>query len=271
MNIELHSDRFNQCFYRKYGNGFPVVLLHGFGENSNIFKYQIEFLKEDYTVIVPDLPGSGMSALPAEEMTMELLADFVHEILLQEKMQKVILLGHSMGGYATLAFAERYRDELLAFGLIHSSAYEDDSTKKENRRKSIKLIRNEGKEVFLKAMVPNLYSERSKREIPQELDFHLTMALEISSDSLVAYYNAMINRPDRTHILRDNNLPVLFVIGKEDNAIPYRDMLAQSIMTNISSIELFEDTGHTGMLEMPQKVNETLNNFCKYVLANNFA
>ena len=97
------------------------------------------------------------------------------------------------------------------------------------------------------------------------------MALEISSDSLVAYYNAMINRPDRTQILKNNNLPVLFVIGKEDNAIPYKDMLAQSIMTRISSIELFEDTGHTSMLEMPEKVNETLNNFCKYVLANNFA
>lgn len=266
MNILLNSTRFKECYYFRTGTGFPVILLHGFGENGSIFKYQTEVLKEKYTVIVPDIPGSGVSALPAEKMSMELIADFIYEILLQEKAEKVILFGHSMGGYATLAFADKYADKLMAFGLVHSSAYEDDDAKKENRRKSIRLIQNQGKEVFLKAMIPNLYSEQSKSTLQQEMQNHLTMALEISSDSLIAYYNAMINRHDKTAVLKNNNLPVLFVIGKEDNAIPYNDMLTQSVMPAVSCIELMEETGHTGMIENPQKVNNALNNFCKYVL-----
>ncbi len=266
MNILLNSTRFKECYYFRTGAGFPVILLHGFGENGNIFKYQAEALKENYTVIVPDVPGSGLSALPAEEMSMELIADFIYEIILQEKAEKIILFGHSMGGYATLAFADKYADRLVAYGLLHSSAYEDDDAKKENRRKSIKLIQNEGKEIFLKAMIPNLYSEKSKLSLQQEMKDHLTMALEISSDSLIAYYKAMINRHDKTGVFKNNNLPVLFVIGKEDNAIPYTDMLRQSTIPEVSCIELMEEAGHTGMLENPQKVNNALNNFCKYVL-----
>ncbi|MBK7689856.1 MAG: alpha/beta hydrolase [Bacteroidetes bacterium] len=271
MNILLESNRFKKCFYQKTGTGFPIVLLHGFGANGQIFKYQIASLSKHYQVIVPDLPGSGLSALGTETMSMELLADYVHEIVLQERWEQFILLGHSMGGYATLAYAEKYEHYLLAYGLIHSSAYADDELKKENRRKSIRLIRNEGKETFLRAMIPNLYSPQSLADLPSEVAFHLTLALQLSSDSLVAYYEAMIQRPDRTSILRNNKLPVLFVIGKEDNAIPYQDILAQSTLPDISCIEMLENIGHTSMLECHERLDSIINNFCIYVLDSKIA
>lgn len=266
MNIELKSKRFKNCFYQKIGNGNPVFLVHGFGENATIFNNQIDNLKNNSTLIVPDLPGSGNSQLCDEEMSMELLADFINAIVEQEKFDKIILLGHSMGGYLTMAFAEKYKHKLAGFGLIHSSAYEDDYAKKETRKKSIKLIENDGKEVFLKAMIPNLYSEQSKLVCQNEMQEHLTMALHISSSSLVAYYQAMINRPDRRHILKQTNLPVLFVIGKEDNAVPYKQMIEQAVMPTISKIELLEKVGHTSMNEAKIELNSIINNFCLYVL-----
>ncbi len=271
MNLLLESKRFKQCFYQKRGEGFPIVLLHGFGESGQIFRYQIESLSKDYLVIVPDLPGSGLSALGTEPMSMELLADYLYEIVLQEKLEKFILLGHSMGGYAALSYAEKYGNTLEAFGFIHSSSFSDDETKKENRRKSIKLIRNEGKEIFLRAMIPNLYSPQSLSSLPNEMNFHLTMAMELSSDTLVAYYEAMIVRPDRTHILKGNKKAVLFVIGKDDNAVNYQDMLAQSSMPEVSCIEMLENVGHTSMLECPDRLNTIINNFCRYVLDSKIA
>ncbi len=271
MNILLESKRFTQCFYQKTGTGLPIILLHGFGASGQIFRYQIESLSKKYQVIVPDLPGSGLSPLGTEMMSMELLAEFVHEIVLQEGLDKFILLGHSMGGYATLAYAEKYAQYLLAYGLIHSSAFADDDAKKESRRKSIKLIQNEGKEIFLRAMIPNLYSPQSLADLPNELTFHLTLALQLSSDSLVAYYEGMISRPDRTSVLRGNMLPILFVIGKEDNAIKYQDMLEQSTFSKISSIEMLENVGHTSMLECPERLNSIINNFCIYVLDSKIA
>jgi pimeloyl-ACP methyl ester carboxylesterase len=271
MQILLNSKRFDSCYYQKLGTGFPIFLLHGFGEDGSIFKYQIEFLKQFYTVIIPDFPGSGASDLPNEPISMELLADFVHDIAVQEAFEKILLIGHSMGGYATLSYVEKYPSTVRAYGLLHSSAYADDDLKKENRRKSIKLIQNEGKEVFLQAMVPNLYSEQSREQLSKEVAFHLTMALEISSDTLIAYYQAMMERTDKAQVLKDNKIPVLFVIGKEDNAINYKDMLMQSTLPEISSIEMLIDIGHTSMLECPQKLNSILNNFCIYVFDNKIA
>jgi pimeloyl-ACP methyl ester carboxylesterase len=215
MQFKLLSDRFKGCSYLKEGNGPNIILLHGFAEDGRIWKNQISELAKEFTVSVPDLPGSGSSPLPQENMSMTLLADFVSELLIQEKIEKTILFGHSMGGYAALAFAEKYPNSLLGLSLVHSSAIEDDETKKENRLKSIKLIKNDGKEVFLKAMIPNLYSENSKLSKQHQIEEHLTMAMGISSIALQAYYYAMIERPSRIHILQHTKVPVQFVIGRK--------------------------------------------------------
>lgn len=266
MQIELHSKRFTNCTYQKNGNGPSIILLHGFGEDHRIFKYQVEILQKDYTIITPDFPGTGDSNLPSETMSMELLADYIQEILAQEKIETTIVLGHSMGGYTALAFAEKYPNSLIAFGLIHSSALPDDELKKENRRKSIRLIQNEGKEVFLKAMIPNLYSEFSKQTKTDDMAFHLEMALQCSSISLQAYYQAMINRHSTMHVLKNTKLPVLFVIGKYDNAVPYEQALLQSALPSKSEVHLLELTGHTSMFENPDVLTTIIDNFCKYVL-----
>ncbi|MBK7764157.1 MAG: alpha/beta hydrolase [Bacteroidetes bacterium] len=267
MQIELDNERFLDCFYHKTGKGQPIVLLHGFAEDHRIFKYQVDILQENYTVITPDFPGTGASSLPLETMSMELLADFVQEILKQEKIEKTILLGHSMGGYTTLVFAEKYPNNLLAFGLIHSSALPDDDLKKENRRKSIKLIENEGKEIFLKAMIPNLYSEFSKQTKSEDMAFHLQMALDCASSSLQAYYQAMIDRRSTMHVLQTAKVPVLFVVGKCDNAVPYEQALQQSALPNQSEVHLLNFTGHTSMFENPDVLTSMIDNYCKYVLA----
>lgn len=265
MSIELKNERFKQCYYKKIGTGFPLFLVHGFGENSDIFKNQLEELEKNYTLILPDLPGSGKSKLCEEEITMELLADFIFEIIEQEKFEKIIFFGHSMGGYLGMSFLEKYEHKLAGFGLIHSSSYEDDETKKENRRKSVKLIEKDGKEVFLKAMIPNLYSEQSKLVCQNEMQEHLTMALEISSESLVAYYNAMINRTDKRTILQHSKVPILYVVGKQDNAIPYMQMIEQASLPLISKIEILENVGHTSMNEAKIELNDIINKFCLYV------
>ncbi len=262
----LNSTRFVNSFYSIYGEGTPLVLLHGFGETAEIFQFQIEYLKNHYKVIIPEIPGTPHSQLPNEPMTMELIADFLNEILLQEEMEKVILLGHSMGGYATLAFAENYPHRLLAFGLIHSTAIADSEEKIENRKKSIKLIQNDGKEIFLKTMTPNLYSEQSVQAIPDLVQAHLDAALTIESKALIAYYEGMIARKDRTAVLKNSKVPVLFILGKNDNLIPYKDALTLVSMPEVSKLELFENVGHTSMYESPQNLNVCINNFCNEVL-----
>ncbi len=122
-------------YYQKEGSGTAVVLLHGFAENSDVWKYQVAFLKEQYMMIVPDLPGSGQSDTltpPTESagILMQDYADCIYALLQHENIEKCIMLGHSMGGYITLAFAEKYPGCLLGFGLVHSTAFADTRRKK---------------------------------------------------------------------------------------------------------------------------------------------
>lgn len=246
--------------YKIYGEGKPVLLLHGFGEDSSVWHNQIAFLENDYRLIVPDLPGSGASPL-TDDVSMEGIADTVKQIVEKEEIEKFILIGHSMGGYATLAFAEKFSQMLTGFGLFHSSAYADSQEKIETRKKGIEFIKEHGALAFLKTAIPNLFSDTTKEQNPGIVDAFIKSLPDFSNEALIAYYEAMIARPDRTAILSATTLPILFIMGAHDKAVPYEDALKQSALPSVSYINILYNSGHMGMLEETEKANQALKTF----------
>jgi pimeloyl-ACP methyl ester carboxylesterase len=260
--------------YTIIGKGNPVVLLHGFGETSTIYTKQINFLKEHCLLIIPDLPGSGKSTMlkRSEETNNKKLsvkypasindyADCIAALLTHENIATCTLLGHSMGGYITMAFAERHAHKLNAFGLIHSTAFEDNEQKKENRIKGINMIREYGGYAFLKSIIPNLFGEKFKHTHAAQINDLIEEAKQFNDDALQQYYFAMHNRPNRAAVLQNTTLPVLFIAGTEDIVAPINDVLAQASMPQQSFIHILENVGHMGMWEATDKVNEYLLQF----------
>lgn len=264
MNKELQFNG-SKIFYRVYGNGKPVMLLHGFGETGEVWKTQVDFLEDDFRLIVPDLPGSGESELTGD-MSIEGMAEVIKAIFDNEFpsegfRETAILIGHSMGGYITLAFVENYSAYLSSFGLFHSSSYADNEEKKASRKKGIEFVRQHGAYEFLKTSTPNLFSPVTKQQNPALVEEFIRGLHNFSSEAVVSYYEAMMKRPDRTHVLKATRLPVLFVIGDHDKAIPVNDSLEQTHLPEISYIDLLHQSGHMGMLEEPNKSNELLKKF----------
>lgn len=259
MDKELEFNG-RKIFYRIYGNGKPVMLLHGFGETGDVWQHQVDFLKPDLRLIVPDLPGSGNSGT-VPDMSMEGLAEVVKEIFDKEDARNGTLVGHSMGGYITLAFVEKYPEKLNAFGLFHSSAYADSEEKKSTRRKGIEFVHQHGAYEFFKTSTPNLFSPVTKQQNPGLVEEFVRGLHNFSSQAVVSYYEAMMKRPDRTHVLKTTHLPVLFVIGDYDNAVPVQDSLEQTHLPAKSYIHLLHRSGHMGMLEEVKKSNELLKKF----------
>lgn len=259
MNKELVVQG-QKISYRIYGQGKPVMLLHGFGETGEVWQRQVEFLEKYFMIIVPDLPGSGLSDM-VPDMSMEGLADVVKDIFDTEKIKKATLVGHSMGGYIALAFVEKYPEVLDAFGLFHSSAYADNEEKKSARRKGIEFVRQHGAYEFFKTSTPNLFSPVTKEQNPGMIEDFIRGLHNFSSPAVVSYYEAMMNRPDRTHVLKTSHIPVLFVIGDDDNAVPVKDSLEQTHLPAKSYIHLLHQSGHMGMLEEVDKTNELLKKF----------
>jgi pimeloyl-ACP methyl ester carboxylesterase len=196
-------------------------------------------------------------------MSIEGMGDMMAEIISKEVNagEKVILIGHSMGGYISLAMAERHADIICALGLFHSSAYADSEEKIATRRKGIQFIQEHGAGEFLKTAIPNLFSPQSKEKNPQIINELIEQGNNFSVASLVSYYEAMIKRPDRTYILKNMNIPFLFLLGKFDTAIPLKDGLSLCHMPELSYIHVLHKSGHMGMLEEADLTNRILLEF----------
>jgi len=260
MMKKIISYQNKKIVYHTYGSGQSVMLVHGFGEDGNVWKNQIEFLKETFHVIVPDLPGSGKSEMN-NDMSMEGMAEVLHTIIHEENIETCTVIGHSIGGYITLALAKKYWNHLDAFGLIHSTALEDSEEKISTRKKGIEFIKQYGAFEFLKTTVPNLFSSSSKMSIPGSINDFINSLKYFTPETLIAYYHAMIQRPDSTQVLLNTNTPVLFIAGKYDIAVTLDDSLKQSHLPETCFFHLLKNSGHMGMIEEPLEVNRILIEF----------
>lgn len=258
--------------YLVEGEGEPVVLLHGFGEDSSIWRNQVAYLKNKYKLIVPDIPGSGKSTMLeglSQAITLGDYAVCIQALLRHEKIDECCIFGHSMGGYITLAFVELYPNFVKGFGLVHSTAYADSEEKKENRRRGIEIMEEYGAQAFLKNTIPNLFGAGFKQEHPEVVEQLIDQAKDFSTKACQQYYTAMMNRPDRHLALKNSKVPVLFIAGTEDPAAPLDDVLQQSALPAISYIHVLDGVGHMGMLEAPDKLNTFLDEFISQLVEIN--
>ncbi|HTI91041.1 MAG TPA: alpha/beta hydrolase [Puia sp.] len=255
----------NTLFYRDEGKGLPVILLHGFAEDGSIWNKQTDQLKANYRLLIPDLPGSGRSSALTDETSMEKMAEDLVLMLDREDLQHCVLIGHSMGGYISLAFAEKYPERLRGLGLFHSTAYADTEEKRSARRKSIDFIQKNGSSPFIRQSTPNLFAPETRKDHPELVNEMIDRYSSFLPASLVHYYEAMIRRPDRTAILEQTKKPVLFVIGSHDQAVPPQQALQQSHIPALSHIHLLNRSGHVGMLEEPGQSYRILQSYLNFV------
>ena len=251
----------SKIFYRVTGNGQTVVFIHGFGEDGNVWKNQIDFFKNDFRLIIPDLPGSGQSTMADGPWTIDRFAETIKALFDHEAITGGTMIGHSMGGYITLAFADKYPELLNGFGLLHSTAYADSEEKKGVRQKGIEFMKKHGGFEFLKTSVPNLFSPRTKDEMPGLVDEFLNSLRNFSADALVSYYEAMMQRPDRVAVFKKANVAVLLIAGEFDTAVPLKDSLELAHLTGKLYFHVLKKSGHMGMLEEAEKTNRLLRNY----------
>jgi pimeloyl-ACP methyl ester carboxylesterase len=245
-----------QLHYEVLGKGPVVVLVHGFGEDSSVWRNQKDAFS-GFQLILPDLPGSGSSDM-IEDMSMEGLAESLLAILDQEKVEQCILIGHSMGGYVALAFAEKHSNRLKGLGLFHSTTFADSEAKIETREKGIQFIQEHGAFAFLRTSTPNLFSPNSKENKKHLIEDQVQRTVSFTDAALIRYYESMIKRPDRTSLLKTTTLPVLFIMGRHDAAVPLQDSLQQCHLPALSYVHILNESGHMGMLEQVTESNKYL-------------
>ncbi|MEK8132861.1 alpha/beta hydrolase [Paenibacillus filicis] len=242
--------------YTEQGSGHPLVLLHGFCGSGAYWDQVVPLLDAHFRVIVPDLRGHGTSGSPDESYSMEKLAGDIEALIDELGTEKAIVLGHSLGGYVTLALAERHADKLRAFGLIHSTAFPDDEKGKEGRLKAKQTIREQGLPVFIEGLVPKLFAPAHLESMPEAVRKAKEIGFRTSPEGAVHTLDAMRERPDRNAVLRDTELPLLLVAGENDQIIAAERTFV--VQGDHVTQRLIAETGHMSMEEAPKELGKVI-------------
>lgn len=245
--------------YTDNGKGKVVVFLHGFLEDKSIWQDFSNQLSDKYRVVTVDLLGHGNTECLSYIHTMEEMAEAVYFVLRKLKIRKFFLVGHSLGGYVSLAMAEEFPDNIKGLCMFHSTARGDSEEKQKDRDRAIKVVKK-NKNLFINEAIPNLFftqEETYEKEIAQIKE----IALKTSTQAIVAALEGMKNRMDREIILNFAPYPVLYIIGKEDNILPYESLVEQAELPENGTYLLLENVGHVGFIEAKSATLKALKTF----------
>jgi pimeloyl-ACP methyl ester carboxylesterase len=238
-----------------------LVLLHGFCEDNSIWSHIIPELVFDGIIIAPNLPGFGNSNLESTVFGIEDIAGKIHHSLSVEGIKKIICIGHSLGGYITLALKKNYPAFIESLGLIHSTAYADTKEKIITRNKLIKFLDNNPASLFLSTFAPSLFSEVNQKRLKNDIEKVINMSINLKNTTIQAYVRAMRDREDYSKILFQEINP-LFIAGKNDTAVPIENSESQiAKIENRENNYLLKNVAHMGMYESPSIIIKAINQF----------
>lgn len=244
------------------GKGTAVVLLHGFLENKLMWNAFIPELSKRNRVIAIDLLGHGATECLGYIHTMEDQADMVQSILQELKIRKAVLIGHSMGGYIALAFAELYAENVKGIVLLNSTSKADSEERKINRDRAIVAVKQNYSN-FIRMSIANLFSESNRERLADAIEEVKIEALKTPLQGIIASLEGMKIRNNREIILHFATYPIQLVLGKKDGVLIYEDNLDQIEGTKVQ-LTTFE-AGHMSHIENETELLALLLQFLRSV------
>lgn len=245
--------------FSEKGAGRALVLLHGFLENRTMWDSLTGTLSKRFRVVAIDLPGHGQTPCLGYVHTMEEMADAVKAVLDHLGLRRYVMVGHSMGGYVTLAFAERYPDHLKGFTLFFSTARADSNEKRIDRDRAIDAVKHNHHR-FIRQAIPNLFRPRSRDTFRKEVNHAKAEALKTPLQGVVAALEGMKIRPDREVLLHFGPCPVQMICGERDPVLPFKMIEPQTRGKKVTHL-LVTENGHMGHIEDTEECTQALFEF----------
>lgn len=243
MNLEYKGINVK---YNDYGQGNAVILLHGFLENSTIWNPFLEKLSKNNRIVIVDLLGHGETGCIGYHHSMEMMAKAVNAVLISLNIKSCKLVGHSMGGYVTLAFAEKYPDKTKGIFLVNSTASADSEERQKNRERAINAVKHDHK-TFIRMAIANLFNPETKPKHQKSIEALTYEALKTPLQGIIAALEGMKIRKSRIQLLKNYDGIKWMIISKKDPVFGYEELLAAAKQTEVD-IREFPD-GHMSFIE----------------------
>ncbi len=243
------------------GSGRTVVLLHGYLETGDVWDSLAEMMEKRFRLIIVDLPGHGDSEVKGEIHTMEFLAGAVREVLRDAGEERVMMVGHSLGGYVTLAFVELFPDLLSGYVLFHSHPHDDSPEAIARRNREIAVVRAGRKNIMYPGNVSMMFAKGNLKSMAAELERSKKIASRNPGEGIIALINGMIARPSRQYVLENGTVPLLWILGRHDLYFSPEKALRDTGLPHNAEVVILEHSGHLGFIEETEKSAGLLEDF----------
>ena len=250
-----------EIVYWTLGEGPPVVLLHPFPADHEVWLPVAQALAVRYRLILPDLRGHGESGVGEGPATMEKHAADIARVMDDAGVGRATLAGVSIGGYALFEFWRRYRGRVAALALCNTKAPADSAEARTGRLQAANDVLERGTEPFFESMIPRLLGKTTRESRPDLVDGVLRMMRRMSADDVAQVQRGMAARPDSLEILKTISVPTLLVTGDEDILTGPNE--AELMRQNISGSQLrvIPNAGHYSPWEQPEEAAKLLRQF----------
>lgn len=208
--------------FETFGNGPAIILLHGFLESSSMWDPLLTQLSKHNFIITLDFPGHGKSGVISEIHSMELMAEVVDHLLKHLEIPSAIFVGHSMGGYVTMAYAELFPEKIDKLILLNSTPTADSEERKENRNHALRVI-DQNPSAFISMAISNLFAENSREKFSAEINSLKKDANSFPLEGIKAAIKGMRDREDRTKVLNNFNKEKYSILSEEDPLLPIEE------------------------------------------------
>jgi len=238
--------------YKEYGQGLPLILHHGFPFNNSIWEDVAYLLSGSAHIICPDLRGHGISPAPGGIYTMESMAADIAILMDNLFIDEAILVGHSLGGYISLAFIAEFPQRCIGLGLVTSLASADSPEKKPSRYQTLVVLEENCTNSIIANIPDSLTNFPEVEQKVREMICMTPMA------GLVGTLRGMAERPDWMKLLSSITIPTLIVAGENDKIVPLEAARSMAQKMRTCKLEIIQGAGHMPMLETPQTFSRML-------------
>jgi len=252
-------------FYEVLGSGPPVVLLHPFPANHDLWKPAAQALVSHYRVILPDLRGHGDSGIGEGPATIEKHAADIARVLDHEEVGRAPFVGISIGGYVLFEFWRKCRARVEALVLCNTKAQADTPEGRAGRLQAAVDVMERGTEPFFESMLPKLMGKTTHSTRPDLVEGALRMMRKMSPEDVASVQRGMAERQDSVETLKTINVPTLVVTGDEDilTGVAEADLMRQNIPG--SQMRVIAKAGHYSPWEQPEEVGKLVRQFLDMV------
>ena len=171
-----------------------------------------------------------------------------------------------MGGYVALAFSNLYSEMVSGLSLVHSTLRADTEEKISMRLKIIDLINKGGAKAFLRELFPSLFAANKRLIYKTEWETLYHRYQSVSPASLIALYEAIVQRKDSTESTWDL-FPMQWIIGEQDQILDPKDLITQALQSDNSFVSLYPNCGHMCMIENSSQFEKDILEFTNYCYA----